>query len=173
MNILVTISAVIIVLSGIVYSQFNKDEVIDGQVLSNQSQLPTETNESSNIQVIPEPSLTTSPTTIPTPTPAIAEQNLSNSDSTISQFKYPGTKELSKTDNTLILESSDNPETITNWYKEKIRSENMNTKSFVTTKANDKVLNKLSAVGNGKNISIEISKEADQQVVRIEVNITQ
>lgn len=171
MNILITISAVIIVLSGIIYSQFSKDQVIDGQVISNQSQSSAETEESSNIQITPKPFPTTAPTTIPSPTPTEVEQNQVKSNSTLSQLKYPGAKELSKTDDTLIMESSDNPQTITNWYKEKIRSENMNTKSFVTTKANDKVLNKLSAVGNGKNVSIEISKASNSSIVTIKVII--
>lgn len=66
-------------------------------------------------------------------------------------------------------ESDDNPDTITAWYKEKLKSLGYNANSFVVTKANDKILNKLVSDNGTNQIRIEISKENGNSPVKIKV----
>lgn len=108
----------------------------------------------------PKPSAVSSPSVKP------KESSLNLSD-----FDYPNSKETLNDGVTLKLESSDNPENITNWYKEKIRSLGMNAKSFVTTKTNDNVLNKLAGSGSSKEIKVEISKKSNESLTTIFVTV--
>ncbi len=47
----------------------------------------------------------------------------------------------------------------------------MNVKTFVTTKANDKVLNKLVGADADKELRVEISKDPGDSLVKISVTI--
>lgn len=101
------------------------------------------------------PSVTPSPksniTVIPlSPTPILSNNN--------SSYIYPGSTVIFSTEVSYELRSGDDPNTITNWYKEKINSQDFGVKSHVSTKTNGNVLNKISARGITK-IDIEIKKE--------------
>jgi hypothetical protein len=82
----------------------------------------------------------------------------------ISNFIYPGSSVQNRSD-------SDDTDAITEWYKNKIKSLGVNVKSFVTTKANDKVLNKLVGANSELEISVEISKDQGVSVARITVSL--
>ncbi|EKD91305.1 MAG: hypothetical protein ACD_30C00026G0002 [uncultured bacterium] len=135
----------------------------DSAVLSEQSS-PQE------IESVPtgQPSINPTPTVpaiaIPTPSPTLAPQNF------IGDFVYPNSKKVSGGENSFVLESNDNPDSITDWYKEKIRNLGMNVKTFVTTKTNGKVLNKLVGAGREGEVIVEISKSAGSGVVEIRVD---
>jgi len=102
-----------------------------------------------------------------TPTEAVKE-NQSSVDST---WIYPNSKQTENSGNTFSLQSYDDPGKITDWYKQKIESMGMSAKSFVQTKANDNVLNKLAAASGNKKIDVEIEQKAGEQVVKIKVSL--
>ena len=103
-----------------------------------------------------------------TPTPTQAS---SNSKQNINDYKYPNSSMNELSGNKLSLQSSDDPNTITNWYKDKLKSLNMNANSFVTTSSNGVVLNKLVSANGETKVSITISKKNDQPSVGIAVSI--
>lgn len=109
----------------------------------------------------------------PTAAPAVESPSptKSQADSEILAYRYPGAETLSSSENSLNLKSSDDIGAITNWYKAKIESENLNVESFVETSANDKVLNQLVGADGQKEIKIEIKKESGTFLVEISVKI--
>ena len=62
-------------------------------------------------------------------------------------------------------------DSITSWYKEGIKSLGYNTKSFVTTKTNNRVLTKLSGIKNDSEIMVEISKEPNETEVIVDIRL--
>lgn len=119
------------------------------------------------------PTVTISPTvtvykknSIPNPT-----QSSSNSDQDLSSYRYPNSSVKEESGSRLSMESSNDPNTITNWYKDKITSLGMNAKSFVQTNTNGNVLNKLVAAKSGFKISVEVSKKSNEEKVEISVSL--
>lgn len=102
----------------------------------------------------PAPTIKSSP--IPSQTPKKVES--------ITDLKYPSSTQVSQNGNTTIYESTDDSDIITNWYKQKIESLNMNVKSFVTTKTNGNVLNKLVGADENREIRVEITKRNGPKV---------
>jgi len=93
-------------------------------------------------------------------------------ESALSEYVYPGASTISSSSTSLTLKSSDSSQKITDWYKEKIKSKEMNATSFVSTSANGYVLNKLEGAGEGGKISVEIKKEEVSSEVTITVNFS-
>jgi hypothetical protein len=89
----------------------------------------------------------------------------------LNDFFYPGATQISSHDNELKLESSDDPSKITDWYKSKIESLDMNAKSFVNTKTNGNVLNKLVGDNGDLEVRVEISKKENETKVKISVEL--
>lgn len=110
----------------------------------------------------PDESLSPTPTTFSQQLPSIYES-----------YKYPGSLVLDFSYPALILRSKDDPEAITQWYKKKITSDGFNVKTFVTTKANGKILNRLVGSQSEEEIDVEITKEAGEEFVKIKVIIKQ
>lgn len=131
------------------------------------------------------PSLSLEPTPSPQPTPSqnssnkpqvtIKQETKDNSPTSqtfnLSDFKYPNSSPVGNLENGIKLESSDNPNAITDWYQEKIRSLEFKSKSFVQTKTNGNVLNKLVAASGNKEVRVEIEKSADSSKVSITVSL--
>lgn len=103
---------------------------------------------------------------IPTPT-----QGSANSGQNINDYRYPNSSVKEEGESKLSLESTDDSNTITNWYKGKITSLGMNTKSFVQTNTNGNILNKLVAAKSGFKISVEVSKKSNEEKVEISVSL--
>lgn len=105
------------------------------------------------------PTATLSPTPQPesnhrlenTPAPTL-KQNQTSLD--FQTFIYPGSQKINET----MYEHSDNPEVITDWYKNKIRESNMSSKSFVQTNTNGNILNKLAGSDGKTSIQVQIEK---------------
>lgn len=118
------------------------------------------------------PSVTSVVPSIPSfpPSPTQIKKQMEKKD--FSDLKYPNSESTGSSIDTFFYESMDDPDTITNWYKEKIRSFGMNTKAFVQTKTNGNVLNKLAAANGNREINIEITKKADESKVKIKVTDT-
>jgi len=158
MNVVVYIVAVLVVATGIYISQ--KEKVKQGNEISEQVEVLSESDEVQDVTPTTEPNATSIPTPI---------QSAFNSN--ILDYKYPNSQIISTSSNTLSLESDDDSDVITDWYKDKINSLGMNVKTFVKTKANDKILNKLAGADGTKEISVEISKESMNLLVNISVTI--
>lgn len=135
----------------------------------------------SKFKIVPTPSLSpiNSPTTTPTitisvktpvnsPTPSI----FTSPKNEISDFVYPNSKINSQNNDSLNLESSDSPQTITDWYKNKIQGLGMSAKSFIQTNTNGNVLNKLVASNGRQETSVEITKSSGQNSVIISVKLS-
>lgn len=113
------------------------------------------------------------PTSTPTRSPSLSPSPTTTSQSSsLDAYLYPGATVVSRTNTTVSLRSASDTDAITNWYKDKIRQEGMNVKTFVTTKANDKVVNKLVGANGAKDISVEIKKDPGQETSAIEITIT-
>lgn len=88
----------------------------------------------------------------------------------IDSYIYEGASVLSSSPSKLEMESKANANTITNWYKEKIKAANFNAKSFSQTNTNGTILNKLSAAKPGEKINITIKKDQNESNVTITVD---
>lgn len=159
------IIATIAILVGITYRQIS----INTNVQGDHDEI---TGEAKPISVTPSPTLTDlpSPTPAPSSTPTFSPTSTAlptpttktGESSDTSDWHYPGARVVSSSSNTLVLESSDDLDGITYWYKSRIKSLGMNVTSFVTTKTNDNVLNKLA----GADASADASKEINVTVER-------
>jgi hypothetical protein len=172
---------VVVVILGLIYANTSRQKFLN-QVIAQitphdtDSPSPTPTESAS-----PTPSPTIIPSFTPSATPspratAIAQINNSVSNSNanannndLNQFRYPNGKTISSSSSEIKMESSDSPEKITDWYKEKIKSLGMNTQSFVSTNTNNNVLNSLAAAGQGINIKIEIKRDAGSSFTSINI----
>lgn len=164
MSIIATFIAVIIVVVGIFFSQrnrsdFNQSTSTSKVISESEEQLkppsPTNVEEDKSSEI---------PTITKAPTPALSQNK-------VSDYRYPNSQTISSSSDSLLLNSTDDTDLITNWYKEKIKNEGANVKTFVTTKTNDNVLNKLVGADGEKEIRVEISKEAGESLVKISVTI--
>lgn len=125
--------------------------------------------------IISSPTHTTTPAEKNTPTPTKitsiqtepSKQKAENTQTGL--LKYPNAIQTSSSGNTLSLESQDDPDAITQWYKEKIQSLGMNSKSFVTTKTNGNILNKLVGANGTREVQVEITKQNDESTVHITI----
>ncbi|MBI2021758.1 hypothetical protein HYS93_02650 [Candidatus Daviesbacteria bacterium] len=106
------------------------------------------------------------------PTTATTKPSPSNStnNSSLKDWQYPGSIIIDSSQTSLVLESSADTNQITDWYKEKIRNLNMNTKTFVVTSSNNNVLNKLVGKGSSAEVKIEISKPDGSETSKITIN---
>ena len=158
----IIIGIVIIAVSGVFFTKITtkvdkKNEIVidspspSPSVSSSVSPTPSPTPEESST---PHNSVSI---TITTPKPAPTSQSTQDIG-----LQYPGSNKTSSNTYT----SSDDPQKITDWYKDKIKSLGANSKSFVQTNTNGNVLNKLVGAKSGLTISVEIKKAAgDGQTV--------
>lgn len=114
------------------------------------------------------------PTNPLTPTPKITKiptqpPLVSTPEKTGNSLQYPNSLKIETRGNFSIYESTNPPDQVTNWYKEKIKSMNMNAKSFVSTNTNGNILNKLVGVSGNNEIRVEISKNKNSSLVKIKI----
>ena len=76
----------------------------------------------------------------------------------VTGYQYPGSVETS--DNT--YQSSDNVDTVTDWYKAKIRNEGFNVKNFVQSTLNGVTQNKLTGSTADREIQVTIKSSPGQ-----------
>jgi hypothetical protein len=132
--------------------------------------------ETLSLEVESQEGVSLTPAAAPTSEPTVAKPTKPTDEvqapsGNISEFVYPGAKILTQTQNSVTLESLENADKITYWYKDKIVGLGMSVKSFVTTKANDKVLNKLAGADGKREIAVEISKDSGIPTVKISVSL--
>ena len=165
MNIVLLISAVLLVIAGVVFNQIKSDRIIQPPVSQEQEE-SQETQEESEVE-IETPTPTQKPIA-PKPT-APQIQQTPRDEGLLSSLSYPNAEVVSSGESTLTLRSNDDSDVITDWYKEKITGLGMNTKSFVKTKTNDNVLNKLVGADGQTEIRVEITKQANNPTTEIKV----
>jgi len=172
MKIVLIIVASLVLLTGIVFSRIQNRNVLNvsqEQVLSENSE-EVVANKGDEIDEINLPD-NLDPTGIPTPKPTLLPAPEADINMSLKDYVYPGSNLVSSSNNSLALTTSDDPDRVTDWYKEKITSQDMNVKSFITTKANEKVLNKLVGAKEGLEISIEIRKDEGSSICEVSVNL--
>ena len=106
----------------------------------------------------------------PTPSPTQKDANLPLP-SPLDTFHYVPSTVKSSDEDSLILESGDHPDAITDWYKEKIKAAGMNAKSFVMTKTNGNVKNVLVGANGSSEVRVEIIQKAGDSTTQIVVAI--
>lgn len=99
------------------------------------------------------------PTPTPTSSPTVNES-----------LVYPNAIVIISSDD-LLMESTDDPDVISEWYKNKIKSMGFNVKSFVATKTNGNVENVFVGAKSGSEIRVTITKNAEELKTRIVVAI--
>lgn len=130
---------------------------------------PTKTQDIKGITTSPSPTSTPSDvlreesTITPAAKIEITHTPSPTQKSTDASFIYPNSNSLGGD----LYESTDSPNTITAWYKEKINKENMNATSFVTTNTNDNIKNVLAFANEHKNMQVEITKNASDSKTKI------
>jgi hypothetical protein len=81
---------------------------------------------------------------------------------------YPNAIHIIETGNTISFQTTDDTDTVSNWYKNLIISFHMNTQTFIKTNTNGNILNKLVGVnGNEKQLRVEISKGSTMSVTSV------
>ena len=157
---ILTVLAVVIVLVGVYFGRGGDRPKIS-------SNFPTATPEVLS-EGFKEEEPTPTPETLVSPTP-FASSITPQRESSLNIFIYPNAEIISQSSGSVIFESTDNPDVITEWYKTKINAQNLNVTSFVTTSTNDNILNKLVGANSEQEIRVEITKSASASKVRIEV----
>lgn len=150
------ITSVTILVLGIVFRNISKPN----------SFFPTPTpvpHPTLTVTVTPSPSLTPTPALTPVPVPVTV--TVTPLPPSPDSWIYPNSSLVS----TGVYTTPDSPAVVTDWYKNKIKTLNLNIRTFVQTSANDQILNKLSAAGAGQKISIEISKESGSALTNIKI----
>lgn len=108
-------------------------------------------------------------TSTPEPTSSTTPSQVNTT--SIDEWIYPGASVTSKSGASLSLETREDTKVVTDWYEGKIRSGGFNVKSFVTTKTNDNVLNKLSGAKSGQEVAIEIKKAPGEANTKVTVTL--
>ncbi len=160
MNIIATFILVTVVVVGVVFSKGKNIDTENVVGISNTADVVE--------KEIPTPDLTQSSSSTPQPT-TINERKEADQDSGISEYKYPSSFVISSDPNSLVLESSDDSDKITDWYKDKIVREGLSVRTSVKTKTNGKVLNKLVGSDGEHKINVEVGKLSDSAIIRITV----
>ncbi len=159
MNTVAIVLALLMVTVGIIFNQrsriVSRKSIQSSQEVLSQGEGQTE-DQHQNKEAVEEVQQT--------PTPSPIQNELFN-------YQYPDSQILDSSNSYLLLGSSADSDVITDWYKDKIESEAMNVKTFVTTRANDKVLNKLVGADGNKELRVEISKDPGDSLVKISVTI--
>ena len=93
----------------------------------------------------------------------VTSQNNQTTDSSklsgeLAQLQYPGSGILAEATNSARLESLDDSETITTWYKDKINAMGFTSKSFITANTNGNIENKFMATRDNQQLYIEVKK---------------
>ncbi|MBI2074493.1 MAG: hypothetical protein HYT83_01505 [Candidatus Levybacteria bacterium] len=105
------------------------------------------------------------------PSPSLSPIVSQKQETTIDKFQYPGSEVLEKDNATLYLESQDDAQKITDWYRQKIKSIGMNA-TFIQTKDDGNILNKLRGANLEKKIEVKILTQNNRSATKINVIIT-
>jgi hypothetical protein len=159
-EVFLTVIAALVVVASIVQTR--------AKITPKPEDLPSFDN--SQIASLPSEEPTPTPTAVALVTPQPKSQPPQNQN--IAEYIYPGSKIAASSSQNLTLTSGDDPGKITSWYKAKIQSKNLNVNSFVSTQANDKILNKLVGGSAQISINVEVSRDSASALVNITIGLT-
>lgn len=164
-NALLTVMALVTLVLGVVINKKGTDD-FRNQIVQAPEQ-PEVLSEISEESPSPLPSI--SPTHIPQKTsqPTIAPTAAFD----ISVFVYPGGTVIERSTSHLAITSTDSPNNIIPWYKEKISEYKFSAKSFASTNTNGNFLTKMAGSGADGELKVEIRKAAADTVTLIEVDL--
>lgn len=117
----------------------------------------------------PTPSL--NPTLTPSPVPSLNPTPTPNVVKVLglSTWSYPNARITLSGTNTLSLESSDNADVVTAWYKNEIKQKGYGTTSVIQTSTNGRVINKIVAAKSNETVTIEITKDTPSSPTIIKI----
>lgn len=119
----------------------------------------------------PETSRTaTAAASVSTPSPGPAVSKTPALAPSLKDYIHPQSKLISQSPGKMELESSTDAQSITLWYKDKIKQAGFNAKSFTQTNTNGVIFNKLSGAKPGGKIEITIKKDQNASKVTITVD---
>jgi hypothetical protein len=104
----------------------------------------------------------------PSPTPLVFTNQGQDS---LQSWYYPNASSQSSSPGEANLTSTDDSQTITTWYKNKIQGQQMNVTSFIQTNTNNNVLNSLVAANSQQEIRIEIKKSSQENITHISIKL--
>lgn len=175
MNIVLTCLAVVTLVIGVYFNRigtnrFRATVVESPDVLSDETSEPLPTP-----NVSPSPSPTPVATTTPTPTNKPQPSSAPNISAELSNFIYPGSTISSQTGKSVVMTSSDIPNTIMGWYNNKLNSMHLSgRKADVKNNVNngeDSYKALLSGSNEDINIRVEITKNGSDARAKISVTI--
>jgi len=105
------------------------------------------------------------------PNSANQEINLPPEPNNLKTLTYPAAKVVNSDERSIALESSDNVSNITNWYKQQINKQGMQTTSFIQTSTNGETFNSLIGTSTGTKIQVSVLKSPASPTVRIEIRL--
>lgn len=163
MNLVATLVAIIVVIVGAIYTRYqpSSEPLESPQKEALQKKQPTQESEQKQPTPIETPTLTPAPTEQP--------KSQQSDEPGVRGLRYPNAVYIRSEADASVYQSGDDPDAITDWYKEKIESLGMTAKSFVKTRTNDNVLNKLVGADGEREIRVEISKPADSVTTTIKL----
>lgn len=151
--------------------------IIAGQkLITHQTKTKPLGNKVSPSITLPQTSASVSPTLSPTSSYSVTQilsvtpTQQSVQPETTTSLIYPNAHQLGSSGTGITLQSTDDPQIITNWYKNTIKTMRMNTTSVIENTVNGEVTNQINASGNGKNIKVQITKSSDEATVTIIVS---
>lgn len=159
--------AILIIVAIVSNTQHTTQKKINGAAIKNTN------NQQLSPTTTPSATWTPIPTIVPTEkimySPYATQTNAAQQGATV---QYPNSQQTNSSGNTIYYESTDSPNAITDWYKTKIKSMGMNTTSFIQNNSNNNVLNQLIGSDGRRNIRVEITKPAGENIAKIAVTVS-
>lgn len=118
------------------------------------------------LATIAPPNHTITPKITSSPPPTI---NANDEDRSNDQLIYPGSTVVKNTAKEIDLQSSNDPEDITDWYKNLLSKMGFSAKSFVQTNANANILNKLSGSDSKEQVLVEIERKSNEAMTSMKI----
>ncbi len=166
MNLVVITIAIILVVSGVIYQKNIPPSKQNEEVLSDETSLTVTPSEVPgplpSVTATPTPTIISKENATPTKAPQITNTT---------EFIYPNASDIARGNSKISFKSSDNPESITNWYKNEINSRGYSVTSFVTTKTNGNVENKLAGASGEDKLQVKIEKSAESTLTTVVVEL--
>lgn len=155
---LIAIAAVVFASGVLIKSMPNQEDRVKTEDVHVKTEVLNMVDESS-------PSASTTPMSSDDPTSTPASD--ANANTTVeSGLVYPNSTNTGSN----TYQTTDDPDMVTEWYKNQIRSQNYNVKNFVTTVVNGVVENELVGANSSGELRIIITKASDSDFTEIAIN---
>jgi hypothetical protein len=87
-----------------------------------------------------------------------------------SEWIYPNANIRLDQASSIVIDTNDHHQQVTDWYKDKIKSMGGNVTSFVTTAVNGEIKNELEGAGGNAHVEVKISKSAVSDTTIVSIN---